>query len=103
MENDPFYSDYDDNNDTCWTYKFIGCDISIDSNTIYLAELIVPIKKSNVVQKFIKYIENYDSNIKPTAELIETVNDKEIWHVESTTKISLLDSINEFCDDRAWK
>lgn len=99
MENDPFYSDYDNDAFYCW--KFEGCEITIDSDTSTIAEIKVPIGHSNIVQKYIDFINNDEMEVNASFHLVETQKDKELWEVKADKDIIGLTM--EFYDFHMWK
>ena len=99
MENDPFYSDYDD--DAFYCLRFDNCEIAIDSSASSFAEVKVPVGRSNVVQKYVDYINNDENEVHAEMKYVETKNDKELWHVEADKDI--IGITMEFYDFCIWR
>ena len=55
MDQDPFYSDYDDN-EIDWNWRCDDCNVSMNPNNPFVAEISIPIGETDFVQKYGNYV-----------------------------------------------
>ena len=93
MDQDPFYSDYDDN-EIDWNWRCDDCNVSMNPNNPFVAEISVPIGETDFVQKYGNYV---SADVK----YIQTEYGREIWKAKSNKEF--FEKTIEFFDSDAWK
>ena len=93
MDQDPFYSDYDDN-EIDWNWRCYDYNVSMNPSNPFVAEIFIPIGATSFVQKYGDYV---SADVK----YIQTEYGRERWKAKSN--VEFFEKTIEFFDSGVEK